>query len=160
MVLHDDWLYERNGYVCGVRVAGVLIKNNQILVQRDRNGNEYALPGGHIKIGETLEDGLRREVQEEIDMAITVKRLLWSEESFWNQNGTMVHHLCFYYLAEAPLYFDIPRSGEFISHRDNDDVVIGWLNTEKIEKITIYPSFLKTELRTLCSPIKHFVTYD
>ncbi len=102
----------------------------------------------------------RREFQEEIDMAITVKRLLWSEESFWNQNGTKVHHLCFYYLAEAPLYFDIPRSGEFISHKDNDDVVIGWLNTEKIEKITIYPSFLKTELRNLCSPIKHFVTYD
>ena len=31
--------------------VGVLVKNNRVLVQRDKNGSEYALPGGHIKIG-------------------------------------------------------------------------------------------------------------
>ena len=62
--------------------VGVLVKNNRVLVQRDKNGSEYALPGGHIKIGETLEAGLVREYKEETGVDIEVKRLLWSEECF------------------------------------------------------------------------------
>ena len=34
----------------------MLIWDGKILVQRDRDGQEYALSGGHMKIGETLED--------------------------------------------------------------------------------------------------------
>lgn len=34
--------------------------------------NIYELPGGHVDFGEDIVDGLRREVQEELGMAITV----------------------------------------------------------------------------------------
>ncbi len=61
MVLKKDWLFSSDEYICDLRAAGVLIRDNKILVQRDKNGNAYALPGGHIKIGETLEQGLIRE---------------------------------------------------------------------------------------------------
>lgn len=37
-------------------MVGVLIRDGKILVQRDRDGHEYVLPGGHVKIGEILED--------------------------------------------------------------------------------------------------------
>lgn len=66
-------------YVIWERFA-VLVKDNIILVQRDKDGNEYALPGGHVKSGETLEDGLIRETQEEMSVKIEWKRMLWSEE--------------------------------------------------------------------------------
>lgn len=59
--MDKDWLFSIDEYICGVRTVAVLVKDNKILVQRDRNGTEYALPGGHLKIGETLEDGLVRE---------------------------------------------------------------------------------------------------
>ena len=64
--MEKDWLFATDEYICDLRTVAVLVKDNKILVQRDRNGNEYALPGGHIKIGETLEDGLIRETMEEI----------------------------------------------------------------------------------------------
>ncbi len=48
----------------------------------EKDGKEYALPGGHVKIGETLEDGLIRETMEEMGIKIECKRLLWSEECF------------------------------------------------------------------------------
>lgn len=74
--MKPDWLFESDEYICDLRAAAVLIKNNNILVQRERNGSEYALPGGHIKLGETLEAGLIREIAEEMGIKIECKRLL------------------------------------------------------------------------------------
>ena len=68
--MDKDFLFTTDEYICGVRTAAVLVKDNKLLVQRDRNGNEYALPGGHIKIGESLEDGLIRETLEEMGVVI------------------------------------------------------------------------------------------
>jgi putative transcriptional regulator len=53
-----DWLFEIDNNICDLRVAGILIKNNKIVVQRDKNGSEYAIPGGHVKIGETTEEAI------------------------------------------------------------------------------------------------------
>lgn len=58
-------MFSSDNYFCDLRAVGILIKSNKILVQCDKDGNEYALPGGHIKIGETLEDGLIREYKDD-----------------------------------------------------------------------------------------------
>ena len=50
---NQDWLFATDEYICDLRTVAVLVKDNKVLVQRDKDGNEYALPGGHIKIGET-----------------------------------------------------------------------------------------------------------
>ena len=67
MTVKRDWIFTVENSVCDLRTVGVLIRDGKILVQRDRGGNEYALPGGHVKIGETLDDGLIREFKEETD---------------------------------------------------------------------------------------------
>ena len=78
--MNKDWLFTTDEYICDLRTVGVLIRDGKILVQRDRDGHEYALPGGHVKIGETLEDGLIREYKEETGADIKCERFLWSEE--------------------------------------------------------------------------------
>lgn len=158
MIPEKDWLFTSSEYFCGIRTVGVLVRNNKILVQRDKNGNEYALPGGHIKIGETLESGLIREYREEIGVDINIKRLLWSEECFWEYKGKQAHNIAFYFLIEECEGFEIPDNGEFISHKDNCSIVIGWVNIGEIHKMTIYPDFLKTEIYRLNGPIRHFVS--
>lgn len=92
--MEKDWLFSTDEYICELRTVVVLVKENKILVQKDRNGNEYALPGGHVKIGETLENGLIREITEEIGVKIKCNRLLWSEECFWEWNKKQVHKYC------------------------------------------------------------------
>ena len=153
-----DWMFASEEYICDLRTVGVLVQDNQILVQRDRNGNEYALPGGHVKIGETLENGLIRETMEQMGVHIRCDRLLWSEECFWTWNGRQAHSIAFYYLIELCDGFEIPDHGEFISQKDNCDVVLGWLPIDRLQSVTIYPEFIKNEITDLKGPVKHFVS--
>lgn len=156
--MNKDWIFATEEYICDLRVASVLVKDNKILVQRNRDGNEYALPGGHVKIGETLKAGLIRETMEEMGAQIECKKLLWSEECFWEWNGRQAHNISFYYLIELCDGFEIPDTGEFVSQKDNCNVVIGWMPMEQIRNVTIYPEFLKEEIYHLDGPMKHFVS--
>ncbi len=66
-----------------VRVAGlVLIEGRVLLLRQERGGEDYwMLPGGGVRLGETLADALRREVREEIGLEIGVGQPLAMLES-------------------------------------------------------------------------------
>lgn len=157
-MLEKDWIFSGDTYCCDLRAAAVLVKDGKILVQRDRNGTEYALPGGHIKIGETLEDGLIREMQEETGVSIHIQRMLWSEECFWEWKGKAAHNISFYYLIDVLENCALLATEDFISQKDNGNVVLGWMPIEKLKDITIYPEFLKQQIFHLDAPIQHFIT--
>ena len=156
--MNKDWLFTGDNYICDLRAVGVLIKDGRILVQRDRDGNEYALPGGHVKIGETTADALVREYKEETGADIKCVRLLWTEECFWTWGGRDAHNISFYYLVELCENSDIPVTDEFVPHKDNSSVHIGWMPIDELKGITVYPEFLKDEVFHLDSPPKHFVS--
>ncbi|MCH5279788.1 MAG: NUDIX domain-containing protein [Christensenellaceae bacterium] len=156
--MSKDWLFMGDGYICDLRAVGVLIKDDMILVQRDKGGTEYALPGGHVRIGETTVDGLIREYKEETGADIKCRRLLWIEECFWNWNGRDAHNIAFYYLIDLCESSDISIGAEFVSHKDNCNVLIGWIPIKKLVDIIIYPDFIKREIYNLSSSPKHFVT--
>ena len=152
-----DWLFSADEYICGLRTAAVLVRDGKILVQREKHGSEYALPGGHVHIGERLEDCLIRELREETGMAIECRRMLWSEECFWQWNGRQAHNVTFYFLAELADDTSVAEQ-DFSEQRDNSNVVFGWLPIDELAGVTIYPGFIKTEIHRLDEPIKHFVS--
>lgn len=154
----NDWIFKTDNAICDLRTVGVLIKDNKLLVQRDRDGSEYALPGGHVKIGETTEDGLIREYKEETGADIRCVRLLWTEECFWEWKGKQAHNIAFYYLIDLCDGSDIPDNGEFVSHKDNCNVLIGWMPIEELQNVTIYPEFIKEAIFSLNDPLRHFVS--
>lgn len=85
-------------------------------------------------------------------------RLLWTEECFWEWNGRKAHNLAYYYLIELCEGSDIPDVGEFVSHKDNCNVMIGWMPIDRLEDVIIYPEFLKKKIFELDSPPEHFVS--
>ena len=156
--MNRDWLFRTETYICDLRTVGVLVRDGKLLVQRDRDGSEYALPGGHVKIGETTVDGLKREYQEETGAEIHVGRLLWTEECFWQWNGMQAHNIAFYYSIQLADGSDIPDTGLFEAHKDNSGVVLGWIPVADLESITIYPEFIKETIHDLNAPSRHFIT--
>ena len=157
--MEQDWIFQTGDYNCDLRVAGVLVRDGKILVQRDANGSEYALPGGHVHLGETMESALLREYREETGTAIRCLKMLWSEECFWAWQGRQNHNISFYYLIELRDSASLPDLGRFIPHKDNSHVVIGWLPIEQLQDVTIYPEFIKQEIDHLDGGMKHFVTH-
>ena len=143
-----------------IRAVGVTVKNGCILVQREKDGNEYALPGGTVEFGETTEDTLKREHKEEMESDIAIERLLWTEETFWEFDGSKHHSIAFYYLTQLLDDSRIPQVGEFVSQKDNCDVILGWMPIHNLNDIIIYPAFLKDEIHNINGEIKHFISKE
>jgi len=78
-------------YHLKVRASALVIEDSRILLVEfnDETGLHYNLPGGTIESGETIIEGLKREVREETDADIEVGNLIFVLEyepqrnSFW-----------------------------------------------------------------------------
>ena len=62
-----------------VRVTGVLLHEGRLLIVRQRvnRKRDCSLPGGKLEPGETMTDGLIREMREETGLDVRVVRLLY-----------------------------------------------------------------------------------
>jgi ADP-ribose pyrophosphatase YjhB (NUDIX family) len=159
-MLQTDWLFKGDNYICNFRSVGVLIRKNKVLLQRDKDGSEYALPGGHVKIGESSMDSLVREYKEETGANIICERLIWTEECFWKWNKKLTSTIAFYYLISLCNDTDIPDNGEFVSQKDNCNVILGWIPLTELKPLTIYPSFLKEKIFEIGEHAEHFITRE
>lgn len=80
-------------------VCAMIVRNSAVLAARDRDMPRFSFPGGGVECGECLLDGLRREVREEVGMAVTVGELLHVRESFFYCDPIHAawHAIIFYY---------------------------------------------------------------
>src|SRR3990172_893193 len=78
-----------------VRPTGVLIEDGKILLveQSVTQSRHWSLPGGALEYGETLEQGLIREMKEETGLDVSVDRLLYIRD--WIPDDSHVVHITF-----------------------------------------------------------------
>lgn len=97
-----DVTFYLDEYRFSVRCS-VFLSNAQgeILVQKKKTDSEdsWALPGGRLKLGESMVDGINREIAEEFDVAIREHRFLGVIEQNAVFNEQRTHELNFLYVA-------------------------------------------------------------
>ena len=157
--MQKDWNFSSENNIWNYRSAGILIKDGKILIQRERDGNEYALPGGHVIIGETSEQSLIREFKEETGADISCSCLVWIEECFWKWGNKDAHTIAFYWLVKFENGSDIPDT-PMLSQKDNCNVIFEWVALDELANLTIYPDFVKEKATSIADNIEHFVRYE
>ena len=91
----------------------------------------FAGIAGHVDVGESELDAVRREIKEESGLEFSNPKLLFSEELDWNwcSKGITVHR---WYLFAGDIFGEIKQNvGETRS--------IGWYSPEEIQKLNLEP---------------------
>ena len=79
-----------------VGVGAIIIKGQEVLLARrgkEPGYGEWSIPGGVVKLGETLEEAVIREVREEVNLAIRVEEMVEVlERIFRDPQGKVQYH--------------------------------------------------------------------
>ncbi len=134
------------------RVCAVIISNNKILAMHDERSPYYYLPGGRVKMGETAEQAIIREVKEELNIIPDIVRPLWLNQAFFTEDVDHLdyHEICIYFLMDIS-HTDLLKKGErFTSMEGQLAHDFAWLPFESLKDEYFYPLFLKTDI--FCLP--------
>lgn len=122
----------------------LIVRRSQVLLLRKAgggSGERYALPGGGQDLGETLQQALVRECQEEIGTTVAVGGLLHVAEFFKlrdTQPPTRRHLVEFLFSASVADDYT-PRNG----HRpDKHQLEVVWIELDRLAQIPLFPPYL------------------
>lgn len=156
-----DILFKTDEAVFSYRVSGILIHQDNVLLQKVPGDDGYALIGGHVAFGETTAEALKREFEEEIRVDINVERLLLVGENFFPWGDRPCHQICLYYLVSLADETQIQLDGAFRALDDlggeRIDLEMRWIPLKKIPILTIYPAPVKEHIIHVPDEIIHFV---
>lgn len=143
-----------------IRVAGIVIKNNRVLMVKNLRSDYIYSLGGRLKFGESAAQGVVREVEEETGVRLEIDRLGFVHENFFTGNtpskmNRQVYEITFYFYMKVPRDFNIETD---TATSDGDGETLVWLDWHSDEKY--YPQFFKAELDNPSQEIKHIVTDD
>jgi mutator protein MutT len=120
-----------------IRAVAIIVNDNKILViHRINNGKEYfVLPGGGVENGETVEQAVLREVQEETALEVKIEKMLYHHT--YDDNTEHFFYLCRYVSGE-------PKLGDGNEARDMKKSSTNfynpiWYEVKGLPQLLLYP---------------------
>ncbi len=144
--------------ILNMRVGAIIAKDGKFLMTgNDREDYLYSV-GGRVKFGETAEEAILREVEEETGVKLTVERLGFVHENFFygdtdTYRGRLFYELSFFFYMKVPEDFE-PVCMSFTE--DNAKEHLYWV-TPDTEK-TIYPEFFREYALSPAEGVRHMLT--
>lgn len=142
------------------RVVGIAYDRGRVLVHRAVTDDFWALPGGRAELLESSADTLRREMREEMNEVVHVERLVYVVENFFTFAGCAVHELGLYHLMHLPADSWLRTQDEFTGQEGQLGIIFRWWPLDTLPTARLFPTFLRSGLRSLPDTITHIVHTD
>ncbi len=133
------------------RVCAMILSGTRILAMRDERSPYYYLPGGRVTLGETAQQAVIREVQEELGITPRIIRPLWLNQAFFTEDvdHLQYHELCIYYLMDVSDTGLMDRGDQFVCKEGQRMHRFEWLDFSRLKDEYFYPKFLKNDIYRL-----------
>ncbi len=116
---------QKNPQVFPEPTVGALISNSEgkiLLCKSPKWFDNYTLPGGHIELGESMTEAVKREVKEEVGLDVEVEQMLLMQEAIYAKEFYKKRHFIFV---------------DFACIAKNDQVKLD--QTEILDCVWVYP---------------------
>jgi len=126
-------------------VRAIIVRGDELLVmKRNKFGSEYyTLIGGHVELGETTENALHRELEEETQIKVSNPRLVYIEAAE-APYGDQYIFVCDYVSGEPVLSEDSDECK--INKMGNNLYTPMWLKLDKLSELPFRSEKLKKKL--------------
>lgn len=126
-----------------INVRGIIVKENKIyFIHRIKNKEDYyVFPGGGLENTETIQDGLERELKEEINIKVDIIKELYQLE----REESIDHYILCNHKSG---HFGVSDGPEYTSpeYKDRGQYIPCSLNIEELEQYNIVPEIIKKAL--------------
>lgn len=142
------------------RAAGLITRNNKLLIMIDEGINHYYFPGGRVKLTETTAQAVIREIYEELGIYADSVSLATVNENFFQINNTDYHEIGFFYNVKINDNV-LPTDDEF-EMTDTDGVkhYYRFEDIDNLENILVYPVSVKEKIYEILNSDKIIHTTD
>jgi len=98
-----------------VGVGGIIFDGDRVLLGlrgKEPGKGKWSIPGGAVKIGETLEEALKRELSEEVGISVVVKDIVAVlDRIIKDENGNIAYHYILVDFLCVPADHSTPKPG-------------------------------------------------
>jgi ADP-ribose pyrophosphatase YjhB (NUDIX family) len=144
------------------RSAAIIIENGYILMAKNDIDDYYYSVGGAVKLHETAEEAVKREVFEETGIEYEIDRLVFIHENFFKGTGNIdkdlkCHEISFYFLMKSKGSQNL-NDNSYVYDRVRERMF--WLPIHKLNDYKLFPNFFKERLFHINDTILHIKTEE
>lgn len=154
----DDISVDIEGKRLNCRAAGIIIHDGKVLFHKNPLETYYALLGGRVKICESSDKTVVREIKEELGKDVEVTGYVATVENFFDLRGKDYHEYLFVHQVEFVSESDRKITETLYNVENNPEkhIEYHWLSIDELEKYDIRPTAIKNVLMERNFP-KHVI---
>ncbi len=113
----------------------LVIDGDSVLLVKAKGAGNTFLPGGHVEVGESAHEALKREIAEEIGLSSVVGDFCGAVEHEWPEDTKEHHEICLVFKVQIP---ELDQSIAPISQEAHLDLF--WAKISELNELNLQPS--------------------